>query len=137
MTGGKERNIMKYYNTQRPITPGTYPSDYEFEKIVNFDEKIYIKEIDREAWGYLEIGCLLPDDVIKEWELTPENLKTFYCVTIAIYDDGRVTAGITSTVQSIKKPLSKYKNLRRKDIYNDWFATLEEAQAFIKEAKQA
>ena len=42
---------MRYYSTQRPIVPGSYPSSYAAEIVVNFDQKTFCEEIGREAWG--------------------------------------------------------------------------------------
>lgn len=64
-------------------------------------------------------------------------MKTYYCVTTAFYDDGRVTAAITDEVQAIAKPESTNKTTSTKDIYCDWFESKEDATAFIKEAKEA
>lgn len=64
-------------------------------------------------------------------------MKTFYCVTSSFDDYGRVTANITATVEAESKPESTYKSTRRKDIYSDWFDTLDEANAFVEEARNA
>ena len=32
---------MRYYSTQRPIVPGSYPSSYAAEIVVNFDQKTF------------------------------------------------------------------------------------------------
>lgn len=47
---GTEEQTYKYYSTQRPIGINTYPKQNGifFE---NYDEKKYIEEIEREAWG--------------------------------------------------------------------------------------
>ena len=64
-------------------------------------------------------------------------MKTFYCVTSTFDDRGRATAGITAMVQADRKPESTFTSTSRKDIYNDWFANLTEAQQFVNEAKEA
>ncbi|MFQ6829940.1 MAG: hypothetical protein ACLRSY_09750 [Acutalibacter sp.] len=43
---------MRYYSTQRPIGPGTFPRQGGTEKVVNYDGPTYCEEIGREAWGY-------------------------------------------------------------------------------------
>lgn len=45
---------MKYYSTQRPITPGSYPKPAfnQVTAILNYDSRTYCEGIGREAWGY-------------------------------------------------------------------------------------
>lgn len=46
----------RYYSTQRPLGPGTFPKSQgnKVLKIYNYDSRRYIYEIHREAWGFLE-----------------------------------------------------------------------------------
>ena len=55
-------------------------------------------------------------------------MKTWFCVTSSFDDRGRVTAGITSTIQAEEKPESGYTETKTKDIYTDWFGTEAEAR---------
>lgn len=64
-------------------------------------------------------------------------MKTYYCVTTSFDDRGRVTAGITNTVEAVTKPESTFTSTSRKDIYNDWFESFEEAKQFVEEARVA
>ena len=64
-------------------------------------------------------------------------MKTYYCVTTEFYDDGRVTAAITATLEADTQPENTFKNLRDKDVYNDWFADKADAEAFVEEALHA
>lgn len=64
-------------------------------------------------------------------------MKIYYCVTTVIYDNGRITANFTGIVESNKKPENTYNCTKTRDIYNDWFETLEEANEFIEEARRA
>ena len=64
-------------------------------------------------------------------------MKTWYCVTSSFDDKGRVTAGVTATQDSENKPESSFTSTARKDVYNEWFDSLKEAQAFVEEAKLA
>lgn len=64
-------------------------------------------------------------------------MKTYYCVTSSFDDRGRVTAAVTATIEAESKPESTYTSTRRKDIYNDWFESLEAANKFVEEAKAA
>ena len=43
--------MYRYYSTQRPVMPGTYPAEKKVSEIVNFSERKYVTNISREAWG--------------------------------------------------------------------------------------
>ena len=47
---------MRYYSTQRPIMPGSYPkpAGNPVVEIRNFDARVFCGEIGREVWGYIE-----------------------------------------------------------------------------------
>ena len=64
-------------------------------------------------------------------------MKTWYCVTSSFDNRGRVTANITATKEAETCPESTYTSTSRKDIYNDWFESLDEAQAFAAQSKCA
>jgi hypothetical protein len=64
-------------------------------------------------------------------------MKTWYCVTSSFDDRGRVTAGITDSIEAEEKPESGFTSTKRKDIYTDWFGSLHEAREFVEEAKLA
>lgn len=64
-------------------------------------------------------------------------MKTYYCVTTSFDDKGRVTAGITNQIEAEEKPESTFTETRRKDIYNDWFESMEEAKEFVEQSKIA
>ena len=73
---------MKYYSTQRPITPGNYPKSpfKEVLNIVNFDSRMYCEEIGQEAWGYIEYKVPLHPKDAMEYELMPVPDKIIhYC----------------------------------------------------------
>lgn len=128
---------MRYYSTQRPVTPGSYPGSYAVEEIVNFDQKTFCDEIGREAWGYIDFAAPLPEGEAQKWELTQAGLRTYWCVTSSFDDRGRVVAAITRTIEAAKKPENSFTSTPRKDIYNDWFDSREAALKHIEEAKKA
>ncbi|MBQ8966758.1 hypothetical protein [Ruminococcus sp.] len=64
-------------------------------------------------------------------------MKTYYCVTSTVYDDGRMTAAITSEIEAAIKPEDHCTSTSRRDIYTDWFVTYEDAEAFVKETREA
>ena len=130
---------MRYYSTQRPVAPGTFPKP-EGNKILdihNYDRKTYCPEIGGEAWGYIDFAQPLPEGEAQKWELTQAGMKTYWCVTTSFDDRGRVVSAITRTIEAAVKPENSCTSTKRKDIYNDWFDSLEAAQAWVEEAKQA
>lgn len=65
----------RYYSTQRPVAPGTFPRP-EHAKVIrikNFDTKTMVDEIGRKAWGFVEYSDPLTDKQISDYELTPEQ----------------------------------------------------------------
>ena len=128
---------MRYYSTIRPVQPGSFPNRESVEKIHNFNTKTFCKEIGREAWGYIDYREPLTKEQAEAYELTQEGMKTYWCVTTSVDDRGRVVANITDTVEAVSKPENSSKSTKRRDIYNDWFESREEAQEFVEEAKRA
>ena len=128
---------VRYYSTQRPVMPGGFPKKAAVEKIENFDTKTFCEEIGREAWGFIEYREPLTKEEADAYELTLGGMKIFWCVTTAVYDSGRVVANITSTVEAVSKPENDSRSTARKDIYHDWFESQEDAENFVKEAKDA
>lgn len=63
---------MKYYSTQRPVMPGTFPKPEgnKVLNIANFDDKTYCAEIGREAWGFIEYERPLDPKQEASYELT-------------------------------------------------------------------
>lgn len=61
----------RYYSTQRPFGPGTFPKKDGRETIVNFNEKTYCEEIGREAWGYIDY----PEPLTKEEAVSYELVE--------------------------------------------------------------
>ena len=59
---------MKYYSTQRPIAPGTYPKA-GLTGFRNYGSREYIPEINREAWGELYYGRALLEKELEDYEL--------------------------------------------------------------------
>ncbi len=61
----------RYYSTQRPFGPGTFPRQDGTEIITNFDGgKIFCEEIGREAWGYIEYREPISTEAARDYELT-------------------------------------------------------------------
>ena len=64
-------------------------------------------------------------------------MKTWYCVTTSFDNRGRGCGAITNRIESEDKPISTFASISRKDIYNDWFDDLDEAQKFAQQASKA
>ena len=62
--------MSRYYNTQRPFGPGTFPKKDGRETITNFDGKIFCPEIGRMEWGYIEYPEPLTEKEAADYELT-------------------------------------------------------------------
>ena len=68
----QRRNIrMKYFSTLRPVSIGTYPKPQgnRVDAIVNFGEAIFVAEIGRCAWGYIEYAHPLTAEQAAAYEL--------------------------------------------------------------------
>ena len=61
----------RYYSTMRPIGIGTFPPGAHVTNIVNFHQRMYVPEIGREAWGYIEFSHTLSKKYQMDYELLP------------------------------------------------------------------
>lgn len=57
----------RYYLTQRPPAPGTFPG--KPANIKTYDERKYVSEIERQAWGWVEYEELLTEKQAADYEL--------------------------------------------------------------------
>ena len=64
-------------------------------------------------------------------------MKKYYCVTTTFDDCGRVTAALTDIIQADVKPKNGYRCTLYKDIYTDWFDSLNAAKQHIADAQRA
>ena len=62
-------------------------------------------------------------------------MKTFWAVTSAYHDDGRITANIVGTREADQRPVAGYMETARCDLYTDWFDSKDKAQAFVDECR--
>ena len=121
---------MRYYSTQRPVGPGCFPKPEgnKVLRIVNFDVKIYCKEVDCEAWGYVEYEQPLTNQEAKSWELTPEG-TIWYPVTVSSRKHGggiRVSSG--QIIRAVQRPADKKGDTKKMEYKTRYFSTWEEAQ---------
>ena len=130
---------MRYYSTQRPVVPGSYPKPIgnTVKEVVNFDERTFCPTIGREAWGYIDYELPLSPVIARDMELVQDGMKRYWCVTTSCDDKGQVIAHITSIVESAEKPENSFTHTGHRDIYNDWFDSREEAEKFVEEAEKA
>lgn len=64
-------------------------------------------------------------------------MKEYYGVCSSYCDDGKVIVNLIDSVEAEEKPLDTYKEMRRCDVYVNWFETYEEAMEFINECRVA
>lgn len=70
--GLQESGLYRYYSTQRPIAPGTFPKGQNAPvNIVNFDERSPVDGGQTQAWGYLEYPKPLTEKQAADYELRP------------------------------------------------------------------
>ncbi len=68
--GLQDNGKYRYYSTQRPISPGTYPNgENKPVSIENFDERQLVENGQLQAWGYLEYAEPLSQKEMKDYEL--------------------------------------------------------------------
>lgn len=68
--GLQDNGKYRYYSTQRPISPGTYPNgENKPVSVENFDERRVVENGQLQAWGYLEYDKPLSQKEIKDYEL--------------------------------------------------------------------
>lgn len=68
--GLQEDGKYRYYSTQRPIAPGTYPNGENKPVVIdNFDDRQTVENGQLQAWGYLEYGKPLSQKEMNDYEL--------------------------------------------------------------------
>ncbi len=73
----------------------------------------------------------------QDWKGRYDMKKIWYCVTSSFDNIGRVTAAITDRKEAEECPQNTFKSTPRKDIYNEWFGSEEEAQDWVVQSKKA
>ncbi len=71
---------MRYYSTQRPIMPGSFPKPEgnKILKIHNFNERTYCRELGRDCWGYIDYEKPLTRYDCDSYELITAQTKTLH-----------------------------------------------------------
>lgn len=65
----KDSGLYRYYSTQRPVTPGTFPG--KPINIQNFDTRESVCGGQMQAWGYVEYKKPLTEKQMNDYELKP------------------------------------------------------------------
>ncbi len=121
---------MKYYSTQRPITPGSFPKPEgnAVVEIVNFDSPTECKEIGRKAWGCIEYERPLSEDEAKRWELTPEGVLWYPVTVSSRKHGGGLWASSSNAMRSVQRPEDAKGDTRETEFKTRYFSSWEEAQ---------
>ena len=92
--------MTRYYSTQRPIGPGTIPSDPKPAEIVNFDSRQQEESIGRPAWGYVDYEEPLDDKTAADYELVKEKER----YSVRFWVTGSFTAEVNaSSIEEAKE----------------------------------
>lgn len=67
--------MIRYYCLYRPPMPFAVPKG--FKNSMAFDEKIFVQEIGREAWGWVEYEKPLTPQQVDDYELAAAQLTLF------------------------------------------------------------
>ncbi len=70
----QDSGLYRYYSTQRPVMPGTFPG--KPTQIQNFDSKEPVCGGKMKAWGYLEYAKPLTEKQMSDYELNPAIHET-------------------------------------------------------------
>ena len=67
--------MFKYYSILRPVGIGTYPKD-GMTGFRNYDKRVYVESIDREAWGEIYYSKRLDEKAMFSYDLVAEKEET-------------------------------------------------------------
>lgn len=80
--------MYKYYSLLRPVSVGTIPN-CTISEMINFNQRKYVDEIQREAWGYFmtpneisekelcEYDLVSADSLVAKWQSVAEKISQF------------------------------------------------------------
>lgn len=69
--GLEQRSLYRYYLTNRPPGPGTFPG--RATNLKSFDSRQYVDDIKQKAWGYVEFNEPLSEKQMRDYELVERN----------------------------------------------------------------
>lgn len=99
--------MYKYYSLLRPVSVGTVPN-YTISEMVNFDQRKYVDEIQREAWGYFvtpeeisenelcEYDLVSADTLTSKWQSVAEKISQFSQKAGDALDTEDILSAVTS-----------------------------------------
>lgn len=128
----RKEHFHRYFCSAHPPVPGSIPCPEKTVRVEDFDEKEFCPEIGGEAWGCADYTEPLDEEQCMNYGLIPEGMKPYWCVTTTYRDSGSVSAAITIMIRAMEKPENQFLSLRDRDIYNDWFDSLKEAEMFVE-----
>lgn len=77
---------MKYYSTQRPLSPGTFPvpprsggagwNGIKILSVTNYPDRQLVPSIGRMAWGEIEYSAPIPERDAADYDLIPDPDET-------------------------------------------------------------
>ena len=73
---------MRYFSTQRPLTPGAFPkpSDNKVVTVENFDTydgRMFCPAVGRLAYGYIDYENPLTAEQVSDYELIPQKFPQY------------------------------------------------------------
>ncbi len=105
-----ENGTYRYYSTQRPLSPSTYPrpSENKVAEIQNFDNRQSVEEGKMQAWGYVEYTKPLTAKEMQDYELkcVPSRPKA----RKSVLADLRSKQAQISEATAPEKPQNKHKS---------------------------
>lgn len=99
--------MYKYYSLLRPVSIGTVPN-CTISEMVNFDQRKYVDEIQREAWGYFvtpeevsenelcEYDLVSADTLTSKWQSVAEKISQFSQKAGDALDTEDILSAVTS-----------------------------------------
>lgn len=99
--------MYKYYSLLRPVSVGTVPN-CTISEMVNFDQRKYVDEIQREAWGYFvtpdeisyeeayEYDLVSADSLVSKWQSVAEKISQFSQKAGNALDTEDILSAVTS-----------------------------------------
>ena len=61
--------LYRYYSTQRPVMPGSFPKRKNVDALLNYPGKTFVPAIEREAWGWIDYTEPLEAKEADDYEL--------------------------------------------------------------------
>lgn len=124
---------MRYYSTQRPVAPGTFPQPQgnEVVDIHNYDSKTYCEKLGWDVLGHITYEQPLAPGEAEKWELTPDA-GLWFPVTVSSRKHGgglRVTSG--RPIRAEQRPADTMGDTKKVQFKTRYFSSWREAQRIM------